>query len=80
MANPIEEAFAPLREALKPEGALPLTVLRLNPGCAVQAYLPQAAIDEIIKFQMIGNALGESESACMQLAKIVLMDSAYMTK
>lgn len=78
MAITIEQAMEPLRNALKPKGTAHLTVLRLNPGCAVNADLVQKAIDEIVRHHGIEVALGEEQSACMQLAKIVLMDSAYL--
>ena len=70
--------FAQLREALAPKGTKNLTFLRLNPGCAVDGKIAQTAIDEIIKFQTITKHLGDEETACMQLAKILLMDSAYL--
>lgn len=78
MTNPIEDAFAPLRDALRPNGSAHLTVLRIRAGTCVDADLPQRAIDEIINQATVGRALGEPETACMQLAKILLRDSAYM--
>jgi hypothetical protein len=74
----IEMAFKPLREALKPKGSAGVTILRLKPGCAVKDDVPQDAIDEIIKFHAGAKLLGEEESACMKLVKILLMDSAYI--
>ena len=55
-----------------------MTCLRVAPGCAVDTDVPQAAIDEIIRFQTVGKLLGEEEPACMKLTKILLMDSAYI--
>ena len=76
--NAIEEAFRPLRDALRPAGTADVTLLRLKPGCAVNADIPQRAIDEIIKYHTMGKSLGEPEPACMALAKILLTDSAYL--
>lgn len=72
----IEDALQPLRNALRPKGTENVTSLRLKPGTAVNAPLLQRAIDEIIAFQTLQKPLGQEESACMQLAKIVMMDSA----
>lgn len=74
----IEEAFQPLRNALRPNGTANVTSLRLKPGTAVNAPLLQRAIDEIIAFHTREKPLGVEESACMQLAKIVMTDSAYL--
>lgn len=74
----IVAAFVPLRNALAPQGTANVTCLRLKPGCAVSGDVPQEAIDEIIKFHTLGKSLGEEESACMKLAKMLLMDSAYI--
>lgn len=72
----VEEIFKPLRENLLPKGNVDITILKLRPGTAVDSKLPQKAIDEIINFSVIGSRLGDIESACMQIAKMVLMDSA----
>lgn len=74
----IEDALQPLRNALRAKGTANVTSLRLKPGTAVNAPLLQRAIDEIIAFQKLEKPLGKEESACMQLAKIVMMDSAYL--
>lgn len=76
--SPIAQAFEPMRNALRPQGSENITLLRLNPGCAVDADLVQKAIDEIIRAHTIDIPMGEPETACMQLAKILLADSAYL--
>jgi hypothetical protein len=75
----LAQALAPLRQALRPQGTLDVTLLRLKAGCAVDASLVQEAIDEIEKYLTIGRALGEPEPACMKLTKILLMDSSYLS-
>lgn len=77
-SNPVEEAFKPLRQALRPRGTMPVTLLRIRDGSAVNEDVPQKAIDEIIHYHTVAMQLGEPETACMKLAKILLTDSAYM--
>ena len=71
-------AFKPLRDALLPKGTENITHLFLGPAEFVDAALPQKAIDEIMKHQMMKDiGMEDGDSACMQIAKIVLMTSAY---
>ena len=74
----VEEAFEPLRAALRPKGTMPITLLRMSGGAAVNEDVPQKAIDEIIHYHTVAMHLGEPETACMKLAKMLLTDSAYM--
>lgn len=73
----IDEVVKPLREALQPKGTSPLCMLKLSPGCAVQASLAQQAIDEIVVAAKYSR-LVDPETACMRIAKLVLMDSANL--
>lgn len=75
----VDEAFKPLRDALQPRGTESVTMLRLKHGTGVDSQLLQSAIDEIIKHHTTAAPLGEAEPACMKLAKILLMDSAYLS-
>lgn len=72
------EGILRLRENLRPQGSVNVTTLRLKPGCAVDADLVQKAIDECVRHYKLFSHLGEEETACMKLAKIVLLDSAYL--
>jgi hypothetical protein len=70
--------FDSLRSALQPRGTEAVVCLRLKAGCAVDHALVEKAIEEIRQQYVLERVFDEKQTACMKLAKILLLDSSYL--